>query len=116
MPSQNRLVGTWYTYDQDGNPTFLTFDSCREDIGPGGPFECSTPGAFDGVTAETALFLSTGGGSEQGQEVLTERVGTVEFEILGCSDAMAVVTLDGAQPELYSGRRLTQPIPCTLGE
>jgi len=116
VPSQNRLVGTWYTYDDNGNPTFLTFDSCQEDTGADGGFECSTPAAFDGVTAETALFLSTGGGSEEGQEVLTERVGTVEFEILGCSDTMAVVTLDGGQPEVYTGRRLTQPIPCTLGQ
>lgn len=116
MPSQNRLVGTWYTYDMDGNPTFLTFDSCQEDTGEDGGFECSTPGAFDGVTAETALLLNTGGGSEPGQEVLTERIGTIDFEILGCTDAIAIVTLEGEAPEMYTGTRLTQPIPCTLPE
>ena len=116
IPSQNRLVGTWYTYDVDGNPLFLTFDSCLEDEGLDGGFDCSTPGAFDGVSAETALFLSTGGGAGEGQEVLTERIGTIEFEILDCTDAMAVVTLDGEAPEMYTGRRLTQPIPCTLDQ
>ncbi len=109
IPSQNRLVGTWYTYDALGNPVFLTFDSCQDDTAEDGSFECSTPGAFDGVTAETALFLSTGGGSQEGLEVLTERVGTIEFEILGCKDAMAIVTLDGGSPEMYTGTRLTNP-------
>jgi hypothetical protein len=116
MPSQNRLVGTWYTYDVDGNPLFLTFDSCKEDTGSDDMFECSTPGAFNGVTAEVALFLSTGGGSDESQEVLTEQVGIIEFDISGCNDATAVVTLDGEAPETYTGRRLTQPIPCTLAE
>lgn len=109
IPSQNRLVGTWYTYDETGNPLFLTFDSCQEDTAEDGSFECSTPGAFDGVTAETALFLSAGGGSEEGLEVLTERIGTIDFEIMGCKDAMAIVTLDGGLPEIYTGTRLTNP-------
>ena len=116
MPSQNRLVGTWYTYDSDGNPLFLTFDSCQEDTGADGSFECSTPGAFDGVTAEVALFLSTGGGSDDSLEVLTERIGSIEFELSGCNDAMAIVTLTGEVPATYNGKRLTQPIPCTLAE
>jgi hypothetical protein len=79
-------------------------------------FECSTPGAFNGVTAEVALFLSTGGGSDDSLEVLTERIGTIEFDIAGCSDATAIVTLDGEGPETYTGTRLTRPIPCTLAE
>jgi len=116
VPSQNRLVGTWYTYDSDGNPVFLTFDSCQDDAGSEGSFECSTPGAFNGVTAEVALFISTGGGSDDSQEVLTERVGAIEFEISGCNDATAIVTLTGEAPETYTGKRLTQPIPCTLAE
>ncbi len=116
MPSQNRLVGTWYTYDTEGNPVFLTFDSCQEDSAMDGSFECSTPGAFDGETAETALFLSTGGGSADDLEVDTIRVGTIEFAIDGCNDASAIVTLDGGMPEMYTGKRLTQPLPCSLDQ
>ena len=114
MASQNRLVGTWYSYDDEGNPFVLSFDSCQEDQNSAGEFECSTPGAFDGRFAETALFLSTGGGAEEGLQVLTERVGTVEFEIYGCNDARAIVTLDGAAPQEFNGKRLTQPLPCTI--
>jgi hypothetical protein len=116
MPSQDRLIGTWYTYDGDGNPMFLTFDSCQEDTDAAGMFECSTPGAFNGVTAEVALLLSTRGGPHENQEVLHEQIGTIEFEISGCNDAIATVTLDGEVPAIYNGKRLTQPIPCTLAE
>jgi len=112
MPSQNRLVGTWYTYDGEGNPVFLTFDSCEEGSDGEGGTTCMTPGAFDGVTAETVLYLNTGGGSEAGLEVQSEQIGTILFEINGCNDATAMVTLDGEAPEMYTGRRLTQPIPC----
>jgi hypothetical protein len=116
MPSQDRLVGTWYTYDSDGNPLFLTFDSCQEDSDTDGAFECSTPGAFNGVTAEVALFLNTGGGSDESQEVVTEQIGMIEFDISGCNDATAIVTITGEAPETFTGKRLTQPIPCTLAE
>jgi len=116
IPSQNRLVGTWYTYDGDGNPVFLTFDSCEEGSDGGGGTTCATPGAFDGVSAVTVLYLNTGGGSEPGLEVQSEQIGTIEFEINGCNDATAIVTLDGELPEMYTGRRLTQPLPCTLAQ
>lgn len=116
IPAQNRLVGTWYTYDATGNPVFLTFDSCQEDRDENGGFACSTPGAFDGVTAEMALFQSTGGGSDPENEVTTTRIGTVEVEVLGCDDAMAVATIDGQAPEMVTATRLTRPIPCNLDQ
>lgn len=116
MPSQNRVVGTWYTYDMDGNPTFLTFDSCLEQGMDMGMFTCSTPGAFDGMTAKTSLYTSTDGGSSEGDEVVTTKVGEIDFEILGCNDAMATVTLDGADPVMYTAKQLTRPFPCTDAE
>ena len=112
MPSQNRAVGTWYTYTELGDPTFLTFDSCfEEDDGMGG-VDCATPGGFDGVTAVTALYSSSGGGNSEEDVVETMQVGTIEFEILGCNDAMAVVTLDGGEAEMYTAKQLTRPFPC----
>jgi len=112
MPSQNRVVGTWYTYDELGDPTFLTFDSCLNDSSDGEAFVCSMPGGFDGMTATTALYLSTGGGPSEDDVVLTEKIGEIDFEIMSCTDAMAVVTLTDGDPVMYTARQLTRPFPC----
>jgi len=109
MPSQNRVVGTWYTYETDGSPTFLTFDSCQFDPDTEG---CATPGGFDGALAVTTLFSSSGGGPNEEDQVETVPVGEIEFEILGCDDAIATVTLDGQQPAMYTAKQLTRPFPC----
>lgn len=116
MPSQNRVVGTWYTYDETGNPFFLTFDSCLEDMDDMGEFECSTPGGFDGVTATTSLYQSMGGGNSEDDVVDTMKIGEIDFEILGCNDAMATVRLDGADPAMYTAKQLTRPFPCEDSE
>jgi hypothetical protein len=113
MPAQNRLVGTWYQYDEMGNPTFFTFDSCLEETNDMGEFECSTPGAFDGMTATTALTLTTGGGTGEGTAAERTKIGEIDFEILGCEDAMATVRLDGADPAMFTAKQLTRPFPCT---
>ena len=110
MPAQNRAVGTWYTYDMDGNPTFLTFDSCQNEPGGDG---CAVPGGFDGTMATTALYTSSGGGPSEEDVVETTRVGTIDFEILGCDDAMATVTFEGEDPVMYTAKQLTRPFPCT---
>jgi hypothetical protein len=109
MPAQNRVIGTWYTYNADGNPLFLNFDSCNSNPGEA----CATPGAFDGITATTALYLSTGGGSSEGDEVTTTKIGEIDFDIQGCNDAMATVRLDGAAAVMYNAKQLTRPFPCT---
>ena len=113
MPAQNRAVGTWYTYDADGNPLFLTFDSCMESDDGMNPGVCATPGGFDGVTATTALYLSTGGGPDESDVVTTTKVGEIDFEILGCDDATAVVRMPEMEPAMYTAKQLTRPFPCT---
>jgi hypothetical protein len=113
MPAQNRLVGTWYQYDDMGNPTFFTFDSCLEESNDMGEFECSTPGAFDGVMATTTLTLTTGGGTGDGAMAVRQKLGEIDFEILGCEDALATVRLEGADPAIYTAKQLTRPFPCT---
>ena len=100
MPSQNRLIGTWYSYDNMGSPIFYTFDSAG--------------GAFDDVMAETTLYLSTGGGTEDGLEVETNAVGNIECEILGCFDALATVTIDNRPTKLYTAKRLVVPLGCSF--
>ncbi|MEE4216978.1 MAG: DUF4397 domain-containing protein [Xanthomonadales bacterium] len=113
MPSQNRAVGTWYTYDMEGNPTFLTFDSCDTVPDGMGGEGCLTPGAFDGKMATTALYTSSGGGPGEGDMVETVKVGEIDFEILNCDEATATVRLDNAEPMMYTATQLTRPFPCT---
>ena len=112
MPWQDRLIGSWYTYDASGNTVYLIFDSCLDESNEMGQFECSTPGAFDGVTATTSLYQPTGGGPAADDEVTVTRIGEIDFEILGCSDAVATVRLDGEAPQMYTARQLTRPFPC----
>ncbi len=100
LPSQNRLVGTWYSYNASGSPFFYTYDSGA--------------GAFDGVMAETTLYISSGGGTADGLEVETRAVGTIEFELLGCFDAMATVRIENSAAKMYTAKRLVAPLGCSL--
>lgn len=116
MPAQNRVVGAWYTYDMEGNPTFLTFDSCDADLDGMEPSVCTAPGAFDGTMATTALYASSGGGNSEDDVVETVRVGEIDFEIVDCDDAIATVRVDGSDPVTYTARNLTRPFPCVDSE
>ncbi len=116
MPSQNRVVGAWYTYDMDGNPTWFTFDSCfMMDDGMDGEV-CTNPGGFDGMMANTALYASSGGGPNEDDMVETTQVGEIMFEILNCNEATATVTLEGGEAVTYNASQLTRPFPCTDAE
>lgn len=112
MPTQNRLVGSWYTYDENGNTVYLIFDSCLDQSNVMGEFYCSTPGAFDGASATTSLYQPTGGGPNEDDEVTITKIGEIDFEILGCEDATATVRLDGADPQMFTAKNLTRPFPC----
>jgi hypothetical protein len=119
IPAQNRLLGSWYTYDADGTPIWFTFDSCNSE--PAG--ECVTPGEFDGMSATTTLYQSTGptltylpGGViiEEGEQ-MTVAVGTIDFEVMGCELVEATVDV-GGDINVYDGLRLTSSASCPLTE
>lgn len=105
IPSQNRVVGSWYTYNEDGSATWFTFDSCN---GVGGG-DCPTPGGFDGMSAMTTLYQSTGmtGMADQ----MTVPVGTIDFTVIDCSLIEATVTI-GASMADFDGIRLTPSASC----
>lgn len=108
IPAQNRIVGSWYTYDSEGNNLWFEFNSCLadENVMPG---ECSTPGAFDGVSALTTLYATSGPTDSQMQ--MTEPVGTIFFEVMGCELIEATVTI-GESVTMYDGLRLTPSPYC----
>ena len=95
IPAQNRVVGSWYTYTADGSPTWFTFQS--ENAG------------FDGVTATTTLYQSTGATEHAAQ--MNVPVGTIDFNVVDCSLIEATVTM-GAIVTHYDGVRLTSTALC----
>jgi hypothetical protein len=96
IPAQNRLVGSWYTYNSDGSPMWFTFES--------------DPGAFDGVTALTTLYQSSGP-NDMGDMQMTVPVGTIEFNVIDCSMVETEVTV-GDSVTMYDGLRLTPSASC----
>jgi len=101
IPAQNRLVGSWYTFASDGAPLWFTFDSCLSDLEG-----CSTPAAFDGMSAMTTLYQSSGGNNQ-----MTVPVGTVEFNVISCDLVETTVTI-GGNIILYDGVRITPSAYC----
>ena len=93
IPAQNRAVGSWYTYNSDGSATWFTFD-----------------GPFDGMSAATTLYQSTGM-TEMGDMQMTMPVGTIDFNVIDCSLIEATVSI-GESVTDYDGIRLTTSASC----
>lgn len=110
IPAQNRVVGSWYTYNTDGSPTWFTFDSCNAATAG----ECPTSGAFDGMTAMTTLYQSSGP-TDMGDVQMTNPVGTIDFNVVDCSLIEAVVSI-GDSVSVYDGIRLTPSASCPPAE
>ena len=105
IPSQNRLTGSWYTYNEDGSAQWFTFDSCLDDTEG-----CSTPGGFDGTSAITTLYQSTGA-TPGGDMQMTVPVGTIEFNVISCDLISTTVTV-GNSEAFFDGVRLTPSALC----
>ncbi len=95
IPAQNRAVGAWYTYNADGSPMWFTFQS--------------EAGGFDGVTATTTLYQSSGMTADDMQ--MTMPVGTIDFNVIDCGLIEATVTVGDSVTD-YDGLRLTQSASC----
>lgn len=96
IPSENRAVGAWYTYNADGSPMWFTFSS--------------EPGGFDGVTAMTTLYQSSGPTMGGGMQMTTP-VGTIEFNVVDCNLMETTVTV-GEDVTMIDGIRLTSSASC----
>ena len=96
LPAENRVVGSWYTYNTDGSATWFTFDSAQA--------------GFDGVSAMTTLYASTGA-TDMGGMQETSPVGMIEFNVVNCSLIEAVVSI-GDSVSNYDGIRMTSSASC----
>ena len=113
LPQSNRLVGKWYQPDANGNPTYFFFDSCLEESNEEGEFECSTPGAFDGVMATNSLYNCPGGSFDGTSEVECSIIGQLDVEILDCDDMMVTVRLTDQDPVMFDARNITSAFLCS---
>ncbi len=86
LAAQNRLVGAWYTYSNDGSGRHLwyTLDSCRS--APGAS-TCAIPGGFDNREVELSIYESEGGLFNQPAPVVTRDVGVMTVRFLSCTQA-----------------------------
>lgn len=107
IPRENRLIGTWYTFLNDGSGRHLwyTLDSCRVAVA-GGP--CTNPGGFDNRRAQLSIYETVGGNFNAPGNVQTRDVGSAEIRFLSCTEAEFSYRLGTA---LVGPFRLTNLVP-----
>lgn len=91
LPTQDRLLGTWFNHGADGGPTWYTFDSCRSEPGDS---VCATPNAFSGNSLAVRVYRTQSAGSTQ----MLQDAGTMSIEFNNCTQAIATIDLFG-QPQ-----------------
>lgn len=99
IPSQNRIVGTIYTYDPagSGTPIWFTFD-----------------GSFDGRSSVADVFSFTGAEFAGDTPATSEMVGTVALEFVDCHTAIAAISLNDSTEFTWDLGRLTQEVTCSF--
>lgn len=114
LPGENRLVGAWYTYSNDGSGKHLwyTLDSCRSQPGAS---SCTVPGGFDNRDVVLSIYESEGGLFNQPAPVVTRDVGSMTLRFLSCTEAEMRFQIGSFTSSTV---RLTNLVPkagCTLG-
>jgi hypothetical protein len=88
MPSQDRLLGTWFKHAADGSPRWYVLDSCASDPGASG---CAAPAAYRSNTVRVRLYRTDSvGGARSLQDA-----GTMSLEFSNCAAAVATIDLLG---------------------
>jgi len=99
IPSQNRVVGTIYTFDPagSGTPIWFTFD-----------------GPFDGRTSVAEVFAFSGADFAGSTPATGEAVGTVALDFVDCDTAIAAISLNDSTEFTWDLGRLTQEVTCSF--
>lgn len=114
LPGENRLVGAWYTYSNDGSGRHLwyTLDSCRTQ--PGGT-ACTVPGGFDNRDVVLSIYESQGGLFNQPAPVVTRDVGSMTLRFLSCTQAEMRFQIGSFTSATVPLTNLVPKAGCTLG-
>jgi len=97
IPAQNRLIGTIYTYEDDGSTRWFVLD-----------------GPFDGRVSNATVFRAEGGAFAGQVPAEVTEAGTIDVEIVDCTTGTAAIDLDTGESVTWDLERLVQAVPCTL--
>jgi hypothetical protein len=109
-PNENRLLGSWYTYDAQGNKTWYTLDSAGANSGAA----ATANGGFNSRSAVLTILSSTGGRFLANNPVQTAPVGRVVLNFENCTTAVAEIRLDGQPVRNVPLSNLTPSGACSL--
>lgn len=109
-PNENRLLGSWYSFDAGGNKIWFTLDSAAVSLGAA----AVTSGGFDNRSAELAVLSTTGGRFLASDPVQTAPVGRVRIDFADCNSAVAEILLDGQPARTIPLLNITPSGICSL--
>lgn len=110
IPSERRLIGTWYTYNDNGTLQWYTLDSCRT---PVGQTVCAFPAAFDNRRAVLAVYAASGGRFLTTDAIALRVAGTLTIDFQSCTQATASYDVDG-RTGTFVMQNLIAPPNCSI--
>lgn len=112
VPSENRLLGSWFTFNTAGQQLWYTLDTCGSQPGSG---VCANPRAFDNRRAVMTVYETTGGRFLTADPVTRRIAGTLTIDFLSCTSAQATYNIDGASGAFGMSNFIPSP-NCTITE
>ncbi len=113
VPSQDRLLGTWFSHNSKGETSWYTFDSCRSEPGAS---VCAAPTAFAGDSVELRVYRTQSAGSGR----ILEDAGLMSIHFESCTRAVASISLLGLPNKALRLSNQTPSADClpevTLGD
>lgn len=110
IPSQNRLWGTWYTFDANGNPVWYSLDSC---VTPGQTTCNVIGGGFNNTHAVLGVTAVPHGTFNAGTPPTITPAGQMTVDFTSCSAATAHY-VNGSTDITINLTNLTPAANCTI--
>lgn len=108
-PDENRLLGSWYSWGENGDQVWFVLDSAGPASGEG-----AENGGFDNQRAVFTVYRASGGAFASSQPVTTEPTGTLTVDFADCNNAVATYAFDGGPSGELPLTNLTPSGVCTL--
>jgi hypothetical protein len=110
--SENRLIGSWYSWGEDGTQVWFIIDSAGPLSGDG----AALTGGFDGTSALATVYAYSGGAFVAPDPVTETPVGTLQIDFADCTMAAASYDLGELGSGSFDLVNLTPAGVCSIGE